>query len=198
MNTLEFENYLKSIGGLISGYRTDLSPITSNICECSEGWLELIKNLIQELIDIGWNKEIVQIKEKFGGLRFYTGELSQEGQKIITKYENLSYKTCEECGKKGTRRDGSWIRTLCDKHAKENDVYCHFKSLIRRLKKIGIELDMFSNAPWIYIDTINGKKVTEKLGSDHKFTIGFHPAKKGDEFQFIDLKEVFKIIRKYR
>jgi hypothetical protein len=33
------------------------------------------------------------------------------------KVESLH--TCEVCGQPGTRRYGSWIRTLCDEHARD-------------------------------------------------------------------------------
>lgn len=114
----EFEKYLVSIGGLVNGIYTKGSPIVTNICECGSGWLGLIKDLIQELVDIGWNKEIRQIKEKFGGLRFYAGGITEEMDKVITKYEILASKTCEVCGTTESvdiRRKDGWISTLCDK-----------------------------------------------------------------------------------
>lgn len=120
MTSKEFEKYLESIGGLISGYKINQPPITSNICECGDGWLEMIKNLIDELISEGWDKKINQIKEKFGGLRFYTGGLTDKGWAIIRKYEELSHHTCEICGKQDetvSTRGGGWIRTLCDEHS---------------------------------------------------------------------------------
>ena len=66
-------------------------------------------------------------------------------------------------------------------------------TLIRRLQKIGIETTYFGNYPWIYIDTINGKKVKEKFASDHGFVIGFL----NKDFTFTYSKETFKLIRKY-
>jgi hypothetical protein len=66
------------------------------------------------------------------------------------------------------------------------------------MKKIGIEIKLIGNIPWIYIDTINDKKVKEKYDSDHRFTIGYTPVKANDQFEFIDLKILFDIIRKYR
>ena len=69
---------------------------------------------------------------------------------------------------------------------------------IDRLKKIGLDLKLVSNYPWIYIDTINGKRVTEKFRADHGFTVAFFPIRKNQELNFTDLKEIFKLIRKYR
>ena len=118
--TEEFEEFLESIGGLESGYRTDVPPIKSRyFFSVSDGWLPLIKSLIEELIADGWDKQVCQVKEKFGGLRFYTNGGGPNHYNIITKYENLSMETCDDCGEPGTPRSGGWIRTLCDKHAEK-------------------------------------------------------------------------------
>ena len=71
-------------------------------------------------------------------------------------------------------------------------------TFIKRLSKIGIEVVVFSNIPWIYLDSVNDKKVKEKLESNHCFTIAFRPAKLGSEVEFTDISEIFKIIRQYR
>ena len=118
MKTKEFEEYLLAIGGLKNGFYLDRPNIVTNLCECSEEWLQLIHDLIEELIKAGWNKEICQIKEKFGGLRFYINEGNDEIFKIIDRYEELSFKTCEDCGsveEVETLWKEGWIRTLCNK-----------------------------------------------------------------------------------
>ena len=71
------------------------------------------------------------------------------------------------------------------------------KIFIERLKKIGFETTYFANYPWIYLDTVNGNRVKEKLESDHAFTVGFYPIKKDQEFNFTDLKKIFETIREY-
>lgn len=55
-----------------------------------------------------------QVKEKFGGLRFYMTSANDEIRELVSEAEALSYKTCEECGEPGEERDTRWIRTLCD------------------------------------------------------------------------------------
>lgn len=74
----------------------------------------------------------------------------------------------------------------------------NLKNLITRLDKIGIKIELVGNYPWIYLDRVNGNKVTETLQSEHAFTIAFAPIRVGEtQAKFTDLKEIFKIIRKY-
>jgi hypothetical protein len=63
--------------------------------------------------------EVHQIKEKFGGLRFYYGGGDAEISGMVRMAESWADVACEECGAIGKRRDGGWIRTLCDTHEAE-------------------------------------------------------------------------------
>ena len=62
---------------------------------------------------------IQQIKEKFGGLRFYYDGGDAEVSGMVRMAEAWADRSCEECGNKGVRRSGGWIRTLCDEHEAE-------------------------------------------------------------------------------
>lgn len=110
----ELTEYLISIDGLINGYNGN--KITdSNFFEVSPGWNLLIKELIQDLINLGWNKEVIQVKEKFGGLRFYIVEGSTAIDNRIRQSERESTTICEITGNPGKlRTDIGWYRTLCD------------------------------------------------------------------------------------
>jgi len=116
MTEEEMDKFLESIGGLKNGYFTDREPITScGFFECSRGWYPLLKELIEDLIAMGWDKKICQVKEKFGGLRFYINSGSDEIYERISKAENDSYEICERTGKPGKlRQDIGWWTTLCD------------------------------------------------------------------------------------
>ena len=59
----------------------------------------------------------VQVKEKFGGLRFYVQAATDKHYNFISFAESMSYRTCEECGAPGKRYTDGWHRTLCDIHA---------------------------------------------------------------------------------
>ena len=64
---------------------------------------------------------IAQVKEKFGGLRFYVDGGSTEIDNYITFAESIACYTCEVCGAPGERRSGNWVRTLCNTHYREQE-----------------------------------------------------------------------------
>ena len=68
---------------------------------------------------------------------------------------------------------------------------------VERLNKIGVDLELAGNYPFVYINSINGKSVTEKFHANHGFTLCFIPIKKDKEIEFTDITEIFKLIRKY-
>ena len=115
--------------------------------ECGPGWYDIIDRLSAKIEAI--NNEIkaereahsveldaepyddlcfieaVQVKEKFGGLRFYLGPVlakyDEQVYKWIEEAEQEAEKTCERCGKPGKARGGGWIMTLCDGCKREDD-----------------------------------------------------------------------------
>jgi hypothetical protein len=121
MNKKEMNEFLESIGGLENGWRIGEKPITdAAFFSVGYGWYPLIKDLISDLIELGWNKEVCQVKEKFGGLRFYINDATDEVHNRIREAENLSYNTCETCGEEGElRTDIGWYTTYCNKHYEE-------------------------------------------------------------------------------
>ena len=76
------------------------------------GWASLIEECFN--ICVEHNVHVVQVKEKFGGLRFYVGGAPQEVHDVIDECEARSYEICELCGEPGEERAGGWILTLCD------------------------------------------------------------------------------------
>ena len=62
---------------------------------------------------------VAQIKEKFGGLRFYYDGGDDYISGMVTMAESWASRTCETCGSKGMTRGGGWVRTLCDEHEAE-------------------------------------------------------------------------------
>lgn len=62
-----------------------------------------------------------QVKEKFGGLRFYVDGGDDEIYAMISFAEAMSYRMCEECGSPGTTGGRGWIRTLCSAHITDSE-----------------------------------------------------------------------------
>lgn len=120
MNKKNTKKLLKDFPELYKQYYWD--PKDTCMCWafcCDDGWFDLIYELSKKLKRLSPETEAVQVKEKFGGLRFYFDNTTQEGANLIQKAEKMSYNICEMCGKKGKlRNDLPWIQTLCDKHYK--------------------------------------------------------------------------------
>lgn len=96
-----------------------------------DGWRlafgdQMLEELSQLLKKYNIEKEysIVEIKEKFGGLRWYDDGFPKEGYEEykdwLYKYEELSFKTCINCGKPATRISKGWISPYCDDCIDEN------------------------------------------------------------------------------
>lgn len=82
------------------------------------GWRPLIEELDKVLTRVAPEHRIAQVKEKFGGLRYYVDNLdgtnAAQVYAAIELAERLSYRICEDCGAPGTSVSLSgWFRTLC-------------------------------------------------------------------------------------
>ncbi len=77
-----------------------------------KGW----RPLVEALVHLCHQNDvyIAQVKEKYGGLRFYVGGAPAWVHTLISAAETASLTICEECGKQGQPRDIGWIKTLCD------------------------------------------------------------------------------------
>jgi hypothetical protein len=64
---------------------------------------------------------IAQIKEKFGGLRFYYDGGDDTIYGMVRMAEAWASHSCEECGNVGKRTSGGWVQTLCDFHMMEKE-----------------------------------------------------------------------------
>lgn len=65
----------------------------------------------------------IQIKSKFGGLKFYTANHTDEASKLIAEAEEKSFTICEVCGYPGKiYRIRSWLTTLCEQHYTDRQI----------------------------------------------------------------------------
>jgi hypothetical protein len=87
--------------------------------EIPYGWALLIGKLHLQLKELAPHYKIDQVKEKFGGLRFYVTHVplaeSKEFYELISKAESESYNICMDCGAPGTLKKDGWWRTNCER-----------------------------------------------------------------------------------
>lgn len=90
--------------------------LREDILNCvGRGWRPLVNQLLDDLLELGWDGVVYQVKEKFGGLRFDISYGSDEIHERIQQAEDESFSVCEVTGKPGKlRSDLDWIRTLCN------------------------------------------------------------------------------------
>ena len=97
---------------------------------CGDGWYDAIDDLcrsIQTHLEINEPKylvpdtehtfKVVQVKEKFGTLRFYTSHGDEFIHACELLYGCCTEVICETCGEPGLIRKGGWYQCLCDEHA---------------------------------------------------------------------------------
>jgi hypothetical protein len=98
-------------------------PITDTLIPFGlpgDGWFQVIWDLCEKLEALGEEAlkgfEVTQVKEKFGGLRFYyKGGNPELIDPLVSEAEVKADETCEQCGKPGRLRGNrGWILTLCD------------------------------------------------------------------------------------
>lgn len=93
-----------------------MSKITDHHDHVGKGWHMLLLQAHEAAQAADPDYTVLQVKEKFGGLRLYIHG-NRAAQDAIHKYEAESYKVCEYCGKPGSLDDSHfWLNTLCDEH----------------------------------------------------------------------------------
>ncbi len=92
-------------------------------------WFDILWSLFEDLEPLvaDWEKqtgrqfEVVEVKEKLGGLRVYVvPDVSLAIRHRIGAAAHESFRTCELCGRPGLLRQDGWLKTLCDGHAEES------------------------------------------------------------------------------
>jgi superfamily II helicase len=105
---------------------------------CGDGWNEIIQGTHEKLRWLDPDYHINQIKEKFGGLRYYFTPSKDVSiiqrnimNDVVALAEYYAWRTCEKCGAEKsyntnveTRAIHHWYLTRCDK--------CYEEELERR------------------------------------------------------------------
>jgi len=104
----------------------DYPPKTSLMVfgfDCYDGWFNLIWKLCEDIEKLNPpdDFEIVQVKQKFGTLRFYYSNAPDGVWELVSQAETDSETICETCGKEGTLRAGGWWETICDACVKNKE-----------------------------------------------------------------------------
>jgi hypothetical protein len=83
-----------------------INPEYGKCVSCDEGWWSLIALCDKELASVDPLYTIFQIKEKFGGLRYYYSPSNpantEQMNTIVRKHEKICGMTCEATGKHGS------------------------------------------------------------------------------------------------
>ena len=140
----EFEEYEKFAERMEKSY-PKMFPGAYGGFAVGKGWYPILERLcanIQQHIEFANKHEEVcpqvvveQIKEKFGGLRFYYEGGDEQIHGMVRMAEAWAGVACEECGAFGKRRGGGWVRTLCDLHEQERN-----ERIEEQARKDGLEL----------------------------------------------------------
>ena len=138
------EEYADVIQRLVDKY-PKMFPNERIDISIGSGWLPIIESLcahIQNYVD--WREKTIatltesnpyntkipevvpqvvvgQIKEKFGGLRFYYDGGDHKVDGMVAMAEAWAAHTCEECGNMGKHRNSGWMATLCDEHHEKRE-----------------------------------------------------------------------------
>ncbi|MEX3949823.1 hypothetical protein AB4Y40_18985 [Paraburkholderia sp. EG287B] len=95
--------------------------------ECGDGWFDLLDalalNLQHATTSAGAPQVVaVQVKQKFGVLRFYADGADDRQRAMIELAETMTGRICEVCGNKGklVSKNG-WMMTRCPAHSAGRD-----------------------------------------------------------------------------
>ena len=127
------QTYPKMFAGKYGGFAVGAGwyPILETLCANIQSHIDWRVKQGKDIAQV----EVDQIKEKFGGLRFYYSGGDDEISGMVRMAEAWADIACEECGAAGKRRSGGWIRTLCDRHEAEHQE----RKRAQEMKSSGLE-----------------------------------------------------------
>jgi len=144
--------------------------ILDSLCNQIQNHLE--HNLREDQDPTTINVEATQVKEKYGGLRFYYDGGDEFIEGLVWMAEAISYRTCEECGSLGTPSNVGWIHTLCppcrDARARSPDFWpdkdniMNHKGSNEHISDHNVVIVKENEAGELYIDL--PQKIIEQLG----------------------------------
>jgi hypothetical protein len=121
MNEIEYQQHVEWRDSLRKRF-PELFPQQGYVdISVARGWQPLIEELLVSIQAIvnerGFTVRVRQVKEKFGGLRFYCEGSDDMIRALIMGAESSALCLCERCGGPGfSRMYRYWWKTLCDEH----------------------------------------------------------------------------------
>lgn len=94
-------------------------------CETGDGWFSIIEACAETITNLAREagrkvSQAIQVKEKYGGLRIYTGPCNDFDFAATMCAEALSYWICELTGRPGRlTADAGWYKTRCPEEARK-------------------------------------------------------------------------------
>ena len=121
MNKLNSARLRRDYPEIFAPRRGERTPFGLFGFECGDGWYELLDRLCRDIVEICRRQHVpipavAQVKEKFGGLRFYLeGGAPEAVHERIEEAEEESTRICERCGEPGELKagDSGYWQTLC-------------------------------------------------------------------------------------
>jgi len=119
----------------VENLKSKMTPESYKYIGVDEGWYQIVVDCDKELTAIDSNYKIFQIKEKFGGLRYYmtpcndtTKKQRDQMYEVISKYETIAARTCEATGLPGVlmKSAGGWLKTLNPEYAADSLHYARY------------------------------------------------------------------------
>ena len=119
----------------VENLKNKMTPDSYKYIGVDEGWYLIVADCDRDLTAINPDYQILQIKEKFGGLRFYIKPINATPKeikgmnKVIRRYEGVASKTCEATGLSGVlmKSVGGWLKTLNPEYASASLHYARYE-----------------------------------------------------------------------
>lgn len=129
------DNHIKSIERNNKFNQRQLDLAAANKMDEMHDWMrtayEKGELVIKKIPDV----TVVEVKEKFGELRFSVKGADEQVHGMINMANSMSSTICEECGKPGklSNTNSGWIRVLCKEHSTKPEQALAIKSNIQAL-----------------------------------------------------------------
>lgn len=78
-----------------------IDSLTYPMFECPPGWCQIVDRALGDMINMGWDKRLAQVKQKFCELRIYYDCRPEQRdflEAVVERAEREAAVTCEVCG----------------------------------------------------------------------------------------------------